>query len=169
MGSSTSRDDESDNEDTMEVYLLYKELNAQKYTRDQLCSHHTVLLKHSNGTFYYTDLDVNTKGGPCQLHFGIYKFLNMPIFYMPKGRTRKTVDEITDWVKKNKMAGTTYQVVLNDCHKYAFECIQFLNIFDVPRPSNVALIIGSLGSSNTMVQENLMIEYADSPNDLCLS
>ena len=169
MGSLMSRDDESDDEDTMEVYLLYKKLGAEKYIRDHVYSHHTVLFKHSNGTFYYTDLDVDSKGGPCQLHFGKYTFLDMPIFYMPRGCTRKRVNEIIEWTKQNQMAGTPYRAVLNDCQRYASECIRFLNIIKIPRPPTMARLLGGLGSPNSLVQEYLKILSADSPNALSLS
>jgi hypothetical protein len=169
MGSSTSRDDESNNKDTMEVYLLYKKLNAEEYIRHNISSHHTVLLKDSDGSFYYTDLDVDSKGGPCQLHFNEYTFLNMPIFYKPIGRTRKSVNEIIEWVKRNEMAGTPYNAALNNCQKYAHSCIQFLNIFDIPRSNNIGQHFVRSEGMGSSVQEYLAIQSADSPNTLNLS
>ncbi len=169
MGSSTSRDDESNNEDTMEVYLLFKKLGVQEYVRDHFYSHHTVLLKHKDGTFYFTDLDVDSKGGPCQLHLGKYTFLNVPIFYKPIGRTRKSVSEIVEWVKQNQMAGTPYKMMFNNCHDYAHSCIQFLNIFDIPRSQNLGLQFARTEDLDSITQNNLMIMSADSPNALSLS
>lgn len=153
----------------MEVYLLYKELNAKKYIRDKFYSHHTVLLKHSDGTFYYTDLDVGSKGGPCQLYFKEYRFLNMPIFYEPQGLTRKTVDEIMQWIEQNQVAGSPYKLLFNDCQNYAWECIKFLNVFDPPHPPAWARLFNAFRSPDVIDQENYMIQYADSPNALSLS
>lgn len=178
MGSFSSREDNSndENEDFIEVYLLMKALGADEDTCDVTISHHICLFKCSDGTFCYTELDVNTKGGPCKLHFGKYNFLRMPVYYKPIGRTRKTLNEIIEWVRQNKTAGTSYTLVFNDCQVYAQQCIQYLDVFDVP-PMFTNPVLGSVlfrgGLSGALTEEHmkhtLNIRCASSPNEIRLS
>ncbi|UJR13087.1 hypothetical protein I4U23_000111 [Adineta vaga] len=194
MGTSQSQSQDADeNVDLIEVYLLFKELSANKYTTNQIVSHHTCLFKCKDGSFYHTELDVITKGGPCQLHFGQYNFLTMPIYYKPLGLTRKTLKNIIAWVTKHKSAGTSYTLIFNDCQVYARSCMEFLELFKIPpnlldslglsqhpmlntilgrTTMPFSMITSGVGQRvvlDTILDKTLNIRQASSPSELSLS
>jgi len=76
-GASTSTDANS-----IEVYILYKQLGQNAYSISPVASHHVLLLKTSDGQFYYTDLQTEdgqsqnaiSKRGRIQLRYGKYVF-----------------------------------------------------------------------------------------------
>lgn len=184
MGSSSSQHNNSDDEDNdpIEVYLLYKKLGENIYIMDTTISHYICLFKCSDNTFYYTDLGIDSKGGPCRLNFGRYQFLPMPAWYKPVGRTRKSLNQIEEWVQQNKTAGTSYTLVLNDCQRYAWSCIKYLDVFDVPemfsRPEFSVLLtlqrsrlpfgLPAYGIEQ-FITEKLNIRGASSPNEIRLA
>ncbi len=154
----------------MEVYVLFKELGATKYSRSDVISHHIVLLKHNDGTFYSSDLDVDSKGGPCQLHFDQYEFLdNRPIYYKPFGRTKKSLNEIIQWIQQHKMAGIPYKVGLDDCRRYAAEFIVFLNTKYTARSEDAAYMKVDPVAQYWIRMRDTRMKTADSPADLSLS
>jgi len=72
----------STDDSSMEVYILYKTLGEDTYTYTPAFSHHILLLKTSDGQFYYTDLQTEDgqsknairKQGRIKLRYGSYSF-----------------------------------------------------------------------------------------------
>jgi hypothetical protein len=67
---------------SIEIYILYKQLGEDAYSISPVFSHHILLLKTSDGQFYYTDLQTEDgeseiaikKRGQIRLRYGKYRF-----------------------------------------------------------------------------------------------
>jgi hypothetical protein len=67
---------------SIEVYILYKQLGKDAYSISPVVSHHILLLKTSDGQFYYTDLQTEdgqsknaiSKQGRIRLRYEEYMF-----------------------------------------------------------------------------------------------
>ncbi len=67
---------------SIEVYIIYKQLGKDAYIDHFVMSHHILLLKTSDGQFYYTDLQTEdgqsknaiSKQGRIRLRYGEYMF-----------------------------------------------------------------------------------------------
>jgi hypothetical protein len=73
-------------DEPIEVYLLYKSLDADVHVANRVLSHHVLVFKTSNNEFYYTDLQTDDGGvgdalrgrGRIRLRFARYTFYPGP-------------------------------------------------------------------------------------------
>lgn len=133
MGCCSSRKNDSNNEENcIEVYLLLKTRYHNSYTSNTQAYEPILLFKCSDEQFYYTDVVLEKTTRLCQLSFGKYQFLPMPVYYKPIGRTHRKLNDIKKWVNTNKKAWKIHLFLLIAESDYLRECTEFLEIFDFP-------------------------------------
>ena len=76
-GANIQNGDAAQQDNSIKVYILYKSPVQDKYTSDIKHSHHILLLKTSDGQFYYMDLQTNSNNGEIETRFGKYEFLEI--------------------------------------------------------------------------------------------
>ena len=121
-----------DEDDAIEVYLLFKALHQNSYFPDRHITHHVLLLKsRRDNEFYYTDLDSSNFGfGTIKIIFGPYKFYpQKTIYYQPLGICRKrTIEEIKQFAKQNNLNGQRFSMFKQNCQHYVSSCVEFMEL-----------------------------------------
>jgi hypothetical protein len=131
----TSAQIEADDE-SFEVFILLKCIGEDFYVFNYKIAHHICLLKKSrDGKTYYTQLQTENgdMDGTVVIEFGEdYKFLQDRVFYLPVGRTCRSLEEMERFTRVNKFNGTPYNLLMNNCQHYVKDFIKFLDVYDKP-------------------------------------
>ena len=135
QGNKNSKTASTQSDDSFEVYILLKCIGKDYYINNYKISHHICLLKSKDDKTYYTQLQTENgdMDGTIVTEFNEdYKFLVDSVYYVPIGRTKRTIDEMRRYQRNSKFNGEPYDLLTRNCQHYVEDFIKFLNVYDKP-------------------------------------
>ena len=122
-------------DNSFEVYILLKYISKDFYVSNYKISHHICLIKGRDDKTYYTQLQTENgdMDGTIVTEFkSDYNFLPGTIYYVPIGRTKRTITEMRNYQQNSKFNGQKYDLLLRNCQHYVDDFVKFLNVYDRP-------------------------------------
>jgi hypothetical protein len=136
QGNIVDQTEQEKDDSSFEVYILLKYISKDCYINNYRISHHICLIKGSDEKTYYTQLQTENgdMDGIIMTEFeSDYKFLEGMIYYLPIGRTKRSISEMRNYQQKSSFNGKQYDLLTRNCQHYVEDFINFLNIYDKPK------------------------------------